>query len=456
MRGLHHGPRYEPKPLLARLRDFTEEDRTGLIRRMLPGIIFVRRQLCLRYLHRPDEVDIMGNGRHILILNGGSSSLKFAVCEASRCGAWTLRGQFERIGTSQTRFFVTEGRTESRRDVGSMKHGTATSFLLDWLEKRFGLATIAAIGHRVVHGGLRYQAPEEINDVMITELRRLRPFAPEHLPTELDIISACSERLSRVLQVACFDTAFHRDMPALARIIPIPRRFRAEGVVRYGFHGISYTHLLESLRRDAPEWAATGRLIFAHLGNGASVAAVKDGRSVDTTMGFTPAAGIPMSTRSGDLDPGIFLYLTQHAGVDPPGFDKMVNHHSGLLGISETSGDLRDLLDREESDDRAAEAVALFCYSVKKQIGAYAAALGGLDVLVFTGGIGEHSPVIRDRICGGLGFLGVELDPALNASASPVISAASADVEVRVIAADEEAVIAAAVNDVLTRKDSSR
>ncbi|MEY9163489.1 acetate kinase [Sinorhizobium fredii] len=398
----------------------------------------------------------MQNGRNILILNGGSSSLKFAVCESARRDSWTSRGRFERIGTSDTLFIVTEGRTESRRDAGSINHGTATSFLLDWLEKRLGLASIAAVGHRVVHGGLKYQAPEVIDDSMIAELRRLRPFAPEHLPTELDVISACTKRLEKVLQVACFDTAFHRDMPAVARVLPLPRRFNAEGVLRYGFHGISYTHILESLRTSAPELASKGRLIFAHLGNGASLAAIKDGRSIDTTMGFTPAAGIPMSTRSGDLDPGIFLYLLTNSGVDATGFDRMINHHSGLLGISETSGDLRDLLDREESDGRAAEAVALFCYSVKKQIGAYAAALGGLDLLVFTGGIGQHSPVIRKRICDGLGFLGIELDPALNASAKPVISAAGTGVEVRVVAADEEAVIAAAVNDILTRKETSR
>jgi acetate kinase len=305
-----------------------------------------------------------------------------------------------------------------------------------------------------VHGGLQYQAPEVIDDAMIAELRRLRPFAPEHLPTELDIISTCRERLEGVLQVACFDTAFHRDMPALARLLPIPRRFNAEGVLRYGFHGISYTHILESLRNSAPELASKGRLILAHLGNGASLVAVRDGKSIDTTMGFTPAAGVPMGTRSGDLDPGIFLYLTEHAGLDARTFDRMVNHQAGLLGISETSGDLRDLLNREESDGRAAEAVALFCYSVKKQIGAYAAGLGGLDVLVFTGGIGEHSPVIRQRICAGLGFLGIELEPALNAATNPVISAAGSGVEVRVIAADEEAVIAAAVNDILTSKES--
>lgn len=397
----------------------------------------------------------METDRRILILNGGSSSLKFAVCDDAARGTWMLRGQFEGVGTSNTLLSMKEGGTGSRRDVGAMDHSAATGFLLDWLKERLGRGSVVAVGHRVVHGGLRYQAPQAIDEAMIAELRRLCPFAPEHLPTEIDIISACRERFDAVLQVACFDTAFHRDLPTVARILPIPRRFKAEGVVRYGFHGISYTHILERLRHEVAE-RAKGRLILAHLGNGASLVAVRDGKSIDTTMGFTPAAGIPMSTRSGDLDPGLFLYLTQHAGVDTRGFDRMVNRQSGLLGISETSSDVRDLLEREGTDDRAAEAVELFCYSVRKQIGAYAAALGGLDILVFTGGIGEHSPMIRKRICYGLGFLGIELDPTRNAAAASVISIAEASVEVRVIAADEEAVIAKAVNGILTRKESSR
>lgn len=394
--------------------------------------------------------------RAILILNGGSSSLKFAVCEGAPNGAQMLRGQFERLSTSRPCFVVREDDQESRREIGAQDHGAATRFLLDWLEERLGLASIAAVGHRVVHGGSQYQTPRLIDAAVIADLRRLSRFAPKHLPTEIDVISVCRERMDGVPQVACFDTAFHRDMPAVARILPIPRRFKAEGVVRYGFHGISYAHLLEVLSRELGAGVAERRLIFAHLGNGASLVALKDGRSIDTTMGFTPAAGIPMSTRCGDLDPGVLLYLLQNASVDMQGFERIVNQESGLLGISETSGDLRDLLEREKADERAAEAVALFCYSIRKQIGAYAAALGGLDMLVFTGGIGENAPEIRSRICEGLGFLGIELDPARNTSATPVISMAGARVEVRVIAADEESVIASAVTEILSKQESAR
>lgn len=396
----------------------------------------------------------MDSDRCILVLNGGSSSLKFALCGDAYNGTWKLRGQFERLSTSRPCFVVREDDQESRREIGAVDHGAAARFLLDWLEERLGLASIAAVGHRVVHGGLQYQTPRLIDAATIADLRRFSHFAPRHLPTEIDVISVCRERMDAVPQVACFDTAFHRDMPAVARMLPIPRRFNVEGVVRYGFHGISYAHVLEVLSNEAGQAVAKGRLIFAHLGNGASLVAVKDGKSIDTTMGFTPAAGIPMSTRSGDLDPGVLLYLARNASVDVQGFERIVNRESGLLGISETSGDLRDLLQREEADERAAEAVALFCYSIRKQIGAYAAALGGLDMLVFTGGIGENAPEIRSRICEGLGFLGIELDPARNTSAMPVISMAGAGVEVRVIAADEESVIAGAVTKILSKQES--
>lgn len=397
----------------------------------------------------------METDRRILILNGGSSSLKFAVCDGACRGTWTLRGQFDRLSTPRASFVVRQNE-ESRSDIGALDHAAATGFLLNWLDERLGLPSVAAVGHRIVHGGSQYQTPRLIDAAMIADLRRLSRFAPRHLPTEIDVISVCRERMDAVPQVACFDTAFHCDMPAVARMLPIPRRFKAEGVVRYGFHGISYAHVLDVLRHEAGHRVAKGRLIFAHLGNGASLAAVRDGKSIDTTMGFTPAAGIPMSTRSGDLDPGVLLYLARNASVDVQGFERIVNQESGLLGISETSGDLRDLLEREEADERAAEAVALFCYSIRKQIGAYAAALGGLDMLVFTGGIGENAPEIRSRICEGLGFLGIELDPAHNTSAAPVISMAGARVEVRVIAADEESVIAGAVSETLSKQESVR
>jgi acetate kinase len=249
--------------------------------------------------------------------------------------------------------------------------------------------------------------------------------------------------------VACFDTAFHHDLPRVARLLPIPRRYEAQGVRRYGFHGLSYAYLMGELARLAGSEAAHGRVILAHLGNGASLAAVRDGKSVDTSMSFTPTAGVPMSTRSGDLDPGLVWYLARTEKMNAQQFNEMVNSRSGLLGVSETSSDMRDLLERETQDVRAADAVALFCYQVKKWIGAYAAVLGGLDTLVFAGGIGENAPIVRARICDGLGFLGIELDEKRNTTNTGVISADTGRVAVRVIHTDEERMIAETVCRVL-------
>jgi acetate kinase len=267
---------------------------------------------------------------------------------------------------------------------------------------------------------------------------------PEHLPVEILLIEACQKRFPNLPQVACFDTAFHHDMPRVAQILPIPRRYEALGVRRYGFHGLSYAFLMEHLDEGA---AAQGKVILAHLGNGASLAAVRDGKSMDTSMGFTPAAGVPMGTRSGDLDPGLVGYLARTEGIDAVRFNEMVNFQSGLLGVSETSSDMRDLLEHEAQDARAADAVALFCYQVKKWIGAFAAALGGLDTLVFAGGIGENAPVIRARICEGMEFLGIELDQTRNTGNEDTISTGRASV--RVIHTDEELMIARSVCRIL-------
>jgi acetate kinase len=249
--------------------------------------------------------------------------------------------------------------------------------------------------------------------------------------------------------VACFDTAFHHDLPRVAQLLPIPRRYEAQGVRRYGFHGLSYAFLMGELARLAGTKAAQGRVILAHLGNGASLAAVYRGKSMDTSMSFTPTAGVPMSTRSGDLDPGLVWYLARTEHLDAKGFNEMVNFKSGLLGVSETSSDMRDLLEHETQDVRAAEAVALFCYQVKKWIGAFAAALGGLDTLVFAGGIGENAPVVRARICDGMGFLGIQLEERRNAANEGVISSETSRVPVRVIPTDEEWMIANTVCCVL-------
>ena len=284
---------------------------------------------------------------------------------------------------------------------------------------------------------------------MVDELRQLSPFDPEHLPEEILLTEAFHRRFPDLPQVACFDTAFHHDLPRVAQILPIPRRYEAQGVRRYGFHGLSYAFLMEELARLAGTEAAQGRVILAHLGNGASLAAVHRGKSMDTSMSFTSAAGVPMSTRTGDLDPGLAWYLARTEHLDAQGFNEMVNSKSGLLGVSETSSDMRDLLEREASDVRAAEAIALFCYQVKKWIGAFAAALGGLDTLVFAAGIGENAPTVHARICDGLGFLGIELDEKRNAANEGMISAETSRVPVRVIRTDEEYVIAETVCRIL-------
>jgi acetate kinase len=335
------------------------------------------------------------------------------------------------------------------RPLAAPDHTAAMGVLMDLLEERDGHDALSAVGHRVVHGGPKYSEPQRITAQMVEELRQLSPFDPEHLPEEILLTEAFHRRFPNLPQVACFDTAFHHDLPRVAQLLPIPRRYEALGVRRYGFHGLSYAFLMEELRRVAGRDAPNGRVILAHLGNGASLAAVRDGKSVDTSMSFTPTAGIPMSTRSGDLDPGLVWYLARTENMSAKQFNEMVNFQSGLLGVSETSSDMRDLLDRETQDVRAAEAVALFCYQVKKWIGAFAAALGGLDTLVFAGGVGENAPTVRARICDGLGFLGIELEDKPNAANEGVISASASRVAVRVIHTDEELMIAKTVCAVL-------
>jgi acetate kinase len=320
--------------------------------------------------------------------------------------------------------------------------GSAAGWLIDWLDQNVGWAAIAGIAHRVVHGGPKYVGPVTITPEVVDELRRISPMDPDHLPGEIAVIERFRRRLPEMPQVACFDTAFHHDLPRVAQIVPIPRRFEAAGVRRYGFHGLSYAYLMDALAQAAGPEAASGRVILAHLGNGASLAAVQQGRSVDTTMALTPAAGLVMSTRTGDIDPGLPGFLARTAGVSYEQFDSLINHESGLLGISETSSDVRDLLARQDRDVRAAEAIALFVHCVKKGLGALAAVLGGLDILVFSGGIGENAPAIRARVCEGLGFLGITLDGASNTAGAPVISSAGGRVQVRIIPTDEELMMA--------------
>ena len=389
--------------------------------------------------------------RRVLSLNSGSSSIKFALFDAGDPLRSIMAGGIERIGLADATLRV-QGLIPAdsfSRSVPASDHTLAAAILMDWIEKQIEPDVLAGVGHRVVHGGPKYSVPQIITAELLEDLRQLSPYDPEHLPDEIQLAEAVHQRFPALSQVACFDTAFHHDLPRVARVLPIPRRYEAQGVRRYGFHGLSYAFLMRELGRLAGAEAAQGRIILAHLGSGASLAAVRNGKSIDTSMSFTPTAGVPMSTRSGDLDPGLFEYLARAEGLDAKRFNEMVNFESGLLGMSETSADMRVLLDRETQDVRAAEAIALFCYQVKKWIGAFAAALGGLDTLVFAGGIGENAPPVRTRICEGLGFLGVELDDRRNAVNEGVISAAASAVSVRVIRTDEEHMIAEMVCRVL-------
>ena len=386
----------------------------------------------------------------ILTINGGSSSIKFALYHVEEPLKRRLYGKVDRIGLSGTNLTFND---PTRKGQGSLSlaaadHKSAANFLIDWLEAQPDFASVKAVGHRVVHG-MKHIQPEIVTRELLDELHRIRPYDPDHLPREIELIEAFRQRHPKLPQVACFDTAFHQTMPRVAKLLPIPRRFDAKGIQRYGFHGLSYAYLMEELARLGDPAASKGRVILAHLGNGASLAAVRDGKSIDTSMGFTPTAGLVMSTRSGDLDPGLAPYLARTEQMTTKQFYEMVNHKSGLLGVSETSSDMRDLLDHETQDVRAAEAVGLFCYQAKKWIGSYAAALGGLDTLVFAGGIGENAPIVRARICDGLGFLGIELNEAHNTENAGVISSDAGRVVVRVIRTDEELMIARSVCRIL-------
>lgn len=387
----------------------------------------------------------------ILSVNGGSSSIKFALFDTGPSLHRVVLGKIERIGLPAAQFSVQslQDADTFSRSASVPDHAAAVDLLMDWVETQIASGTLAAIGHRVVHGGPTYWEPQRITPAMVETLHQLSPFDPEHLPEEIFLTEAFHHRFPSLPQIACFDTAFHHDLPRVARLLPIPRRYEAQGVRRYGFHGLSCAYLMEELARIEGAQSAQGRIILAHLGNGASITAVQAGKSIDTSMGLTPTAGLPMSTRSGDLDPGLGWYLARTANMTAKQFHDMVNHESGLLGISETSADMQDLLAREADDVRAAEAVALFCYQAKKQIGAYAAALGGLDTLVFAGGIGENASAVRARIVEGLGFLGIELDASRNAAHADVISTDASRVKVRVIRTDEEQMIARSVCRVL-------
>ncbi len=386
----------------------------------------------------------------ILAINGGSSSIKFALFKAGNSLEQLFNGEIENIGTEKAKLNFNNATDQQKNslDIKASDHDQAANHLIDWLEKQKHFDSVKAIGHRIVHG-MKHTKPELIGDDLLAELKKISAFDPEHLPEEIKLIEVFSKRYPSLKQIACFDTSFHTSMPIVARLLSIPRRFYEKGIQRYGFHGLSYAYLLEELKRVAGEETAKGKIILAHLGSGASLAAVKDGKSIDTSMGFTPTSGLMMGSRTGDLDPGAAWYLMQFEKLNPKQFSHLINHESGLLGISETSSDIRELMKIEDIDERAAEAIELFCYQTKKWVGSFAAALGGLDVLVFSGGIGEHSPEVRSKICDGLEFIGIEIDEIQNMNNEPVISTEKSKVKVRVIKTNEELMIAKLVCDIL-------
>jgi acetate kinase len=379
----------------------------------------------------------------LLTINVGSSSLKAVLYRLGPAETVEARASAERIGTppSSLRIVDAQGAELLSRSDALPDHAAALEALCTWLRARCLDEGLRAVGQRVVHGGRRYSAPTLITDTVLAALRSLVSLDTEHLPQTLRVIESVRQAYPALPQVACFDTAFHRRMPRVAQLYPLPREHWDAGVARYGFHGLSCEYILQELRAlDGA--AADGRVIVAHLGHGASLTAAHHGVGVDTTMGLTPTGGLVMSTRTGDLDPGVLLYLLETRGLDPAALSRLVNKEGGLLGVSGSSADMQDLLARAAADPRAAEAVALFCYQARKSLGALVAALGGLDTLVFTAGIGQHAAVIRARICDGLEYLGLQLDAARNAVHAPTISSDASRVVVRVIPTDEDLVIA--------------
>ncbi len=379
-----------------------------------------------------------------LVINAGSSSIKFAgyvhngsTDEPSLLG----KGQIEGIGT-HPHFIVkdNDGNVAGEHhwpEGDQLNHTGGLRFLIDWIQQNAEDVKVTAAGHRVVHGGLTYSGPTRINAEVMANLEKLVPLAPLHQPHNLAAIRALQEVDPHLPQVACFDTAFHRTQPAVASMFALPRSFTERGVRRYGFHGLSYEYIARRLPDFAPE---ASRVVVAHLGSGASMCAIKDGRSVETTMGFTALDGLPMGTRTGVLDPGVLLYCIQTLGMDATALEKMLYHDSGLLGVSGISNDMRDLITSD--DPRAAEAVDLFVYHIAKQTAALSAALQGIDALVFTAGIGENSVPVRERVCNHLEWLGIRLDAQANAARGPRISTPDSPVSTWVIPTDEERMIA--------------
>jgi acetate kinase len=379
---------------------------------------------------------------YALVLNAGSSSLKFCVFERPKGEIWHLesRGQIEGIGTSPCLSVKDEiGGTLANQDVSARDASEAIAVLAGWLRSMYGGSHVVGVGHRVVHGGSRFKGPTLLNAEVLQELYQLVPLAPLHQPYNLAAIQAVFERLPDTPQVACFDTSFHRGQPEVAELIPLPRELREQGVQRYGFHGISYEYIASVLPLYAPE-IAKNRVIVAHLGSGASMCALKDGKSVDSTLGFTALDGLCMGTRPGSIDPGVVLHLFQGLNMPAKDVETLLYKKSGLLGISGISSDMRDLLGH--TDPAARLAVDYFVYTAAKELGSLAAVLGGIDAVVFTAGIGENSPEIRRRICEASAWLGLHIDEDANNEGRAKISTPRSAASVWVIPTNEELMIA--------------
>jgi acetate kinase len=410
------------------------------------------------------------SSRRVLTINAGSSSLKSTLYQdehqdeyhdghqqdPGRSLSQCLSAEVVRIGSHGCRMRIADasGKTLLDSELAVPDHRAATEALFEWIAGQPAYRQFDAVGHRIVHGGSQYSQPQLVTSDLINALSGMISLDPDHLPQAIAGLQSVSRLYPSLPQVACFDTAFHRQMPKVAQMYALPRKFFDEGIVRYGFHGLSYEFIVKELQALDGELAG-GRVVAAHLGNGASMAAIRDGKSIDTTMGFTPTEGLVMGTRSGDIDPGVLIYLALEKKMSPDEIESLINNQSGLLGVSGISEDVRDLLEKEATETGAAEALDLFCYRAKKYIGAYAAVLGGLDILVFAGGIGEHAAPIRGRICHGLETLGIRIDQTRNDANAAIISADESPVKVRVIKTNEDLIIASHTLTIISKTNPS-
>jgi acetate kinase len=380
--------------------------------------------------------------QRILTMNRGSATLKSTLYEVGARNEALLSISVAYAGAASAHLKIADANGASLLDspVKGKNANAALETVFAWLDKYQYLSGLKAAGHRLVHGGARYTQPQRITPKFLSALEKLVPLDPDHLPAAIKGIQFVARKFPKLPQVACFDTAFHSPLPSVAKMYALPRRLYDAGIRRYGFHGLSFEYIVGELRKLDAKLAA-GRVIIAHLGSGASIVALQNGQSMDTSMGFTPLEGLVMSARSGDVDPGLLLYLLAQKKMSTKAAAALLNKQSGLLGVSATSGDMRSLLEKAKQDPHAAEAIDLFCYRAKKYLGAYAAALAGLDAVVFTGGIGERAPAIREKICSGLEFLGIHLDAAQNAANAAVISTTASRVNIRVIQTNEDLMI---------------